>query len=65
MNKKISDTLRQAIKHDGRSLRAIAKASAVHYSSLSRFANGERGLSLTAVDSVCSTLAMQLRKMKA
>lgn len=64
MSKTMSDALREAIKTDGRSLRKIAKASGVHYSTISRFQSWQRGLSCAAIDRICSTVGMQLGKRK-
>jgi hypothetical protein len=62
MNTTVSDSIRNAIKNDARSMCAIAKDSGVHVSNLSRFVSGERGLSLVAVDKICVALNMTMKR---
>ena len=63
MNKKrlpLTDQLRQAIEGCGETRYVIAKATGVDQSTLSRFVNGERGLSMDAMDTLGEYLGLEL-----
>lgn len=53
-----SDALRAAVKADGRSLYAIAKAADVSLQMLTRWLNGERGLRLDSADKLAAALGV-------
>lgn len=61
---KPSDTLRQAMKADPRSLNQLAKESGVDVATLSRFGNRIRGLSQPASDALATILGMDYRPVK-
>jgi hypothetical protein len=55
--------LQQAIRKDGRSLYAIAKAADLRYSVVHRFARGERvGISLVSAAKLLQALGYELRQ---
>lgn len=56
----VSD-LRKAIERDGRTIYALARDSGLSPIQVSRFVNGERGLTTPAVDALCETLGLELR----
>ena len=57
--------LRQAIRHDGRTLYAIAKDAGIAYSVLHRFARGQRvGVSLVSAAKLLQALGYELRKVE-
>lgn len=56
----LTEQLRQAIKTCGETRYAIAKATGVDQSTLSRFVSGERGLSMEALDAVAEHLGLEL-----
>ncbi len=60
----LSETLREAIRRDGRSLFALANASGVDRGRLSRFFRGERELSLPAASMLCEVLGLELRPVR-
>lgn len=60
----ISDTVRTTIQNSGLSLYRIAKDSGVAYAQLHRFASGERGISMDAMDRLCDYLGLHLVKRK-
>lgn len=57
---KLSDQVRQAIKSCGESRYAIAKATGIDNSTLSRFMSGERGLTTTALDILAEYLELRI-----
>ena len=57
----VRDDLVSAIQRDGRSVYEIARQTGVPQSSLSRFINGERGLSFESLESLASVLGLELR----
>jgi transcriptional regulator with XRE-family HTH domain len=62
---KLSDQVRQAIKASGQSCYAIAKATGISESTLSRFMSGERGLPMKTLDRLgeyLELLIIQTRK---
>lgn len=61
---KVSERLRKAIERSGMSRYEIARRSGVEQSSLSRFVNGERGLSQEAIDAICALFGLRLVSSK-
>lgn len=66
MTTKLLDDIRKAIKASGQSCYRIAKETGVATSQLSRFLNGERGLSVESLTVLCDYLGLEivLRKKK-
>jgi len=56
----LSDQLRAAVRNCGETRYAIAKATGIDQSTLSRFVNGERGLSMDAMDTLGEYLGLEL-----
>ena len=56
----LSEQLRAAIEDSGETRYAIAKATGIDQSVLSRFVNGERGLSLDAIDTLGDYLKLEI-----
>jgi len=56
---KLSDQLRQIVLDCGKSRYQIAKETGIDESALSRFVNGERGLSMEALDKVAECLGLR------
>ena len=54
------DQMRRAIKRSGMSKYAIAKATGIQESQLSRFMSGERGLSIEGITAICDLLRLEL-----
>ncbi len=62
---KMTRTLQRAIKSDGRSLYAIAKAAQLHYSIPDRFMHEERvNITLTTIAALADVLGLELRPRK-
>ena len=61
---KCSEVVRKAIISDSRSLSEIARKSKTAPSAVSRFVNGERGLSMGVFDRICLTLNLTLQRSK-
>jgi transcriptional regulator with XRE-family HTH domain len=61
----VSETLRAALLACTASYREIGEAIGVDHSQLSRFARGDRGLSVEAIDRVAEYLGLELRKSAA
>lgn len=57
----VGDTLREAIRRDGRSATTLARDSGVSKPQITRFLRGERSLTLGAVDRLCVALGLELR----
>ena len=60
----LSDTIRDAMRRDGRSLYALAVDSGVSRGQLVRFANAQRELTLPAADRLCKALKLELRPVR-
>lgn len=60
----ISDTIRDAIRQDGRSAYALEVDSGVSRPQITRFLKGERTLTLPAVDALCKVLGLELRPVR-
>jgi transcriptional regulator with XRE-family HTH domain len=56
----ISEQLREAIESAGMTRYALAKATGVSESQLSRFVNGTSGLGVEAIDKLCAYLGLHL-----
>jgi ribosome-binding protein aMBF1 (putative translation factor) len=56
----MTDTVKKAIKDSGMSLNALARATGVQVSSLSRFMRGEQDLVFGAVQSLAAVLGLRL-----
>ena len=61
----LSDTIRDAMKRDGRSLYALANDSGVSRGQLVRFFNNQRELTLPAASKLCAALGLELRRRTA
>jgi hypothetical protein len=59
-----SDILRAALKIDPRPVTRIAREAGVNHAILSRFVRGERGISLSTVDSLCRVMPLGLRDLR-
>ena len=59
-NEKVSEQLRRIIRDCGVSCYAIAKATRIDESQLSRFMNGERGLSMNGLDRLGEYLGLTI-----
>jgi transcriptional regulator with XRE-family HTH domain len=58
----MTDTVKKAIKDSGMSLNALARATGVQVSSLSRFMRGEQDLVFGAVQSLAAVLGLELHR---
>ena len=56
----ILDDIREAIETSGESRYAIAKATGLSQTTLSRFVNGERGLSVDALETLADHLGLEV-----
>ena len=63
--KKLTDQLRAAVADSGMTLSDLARATGVDKSALSRFVNGERGLSMEALDAIGEHLRLRIVADKA
>lgn len=54
------DVIREAIRTDGRSQRAIAQAVGLHPTDISRFVRGLQGLSMISMQRLCDLLGLVL-----
>lgn len=57
-----SEVLKKAIKDSEHSIYRIAKDAGIGYSSMHRFAHGERSVSLEAFDRLCRALGLELKQ---
>jgi transcriptional regulator with XRE-family HTH domain len=64
MNKKaqqkFTDQLRQAVAESGKTLGEFARNTGIDKSALSRFVNGERGLSMESLDAIGEFLGLRI-----
>lgn len=60
----LSETIRDAMRRDERSLYALAVDSGVSRGQLVRFYNGQRELTLPAADKLCRALGLELRPVR-
>ena len=58
---KISEIIRRELSKQPDSLRTLAERCEVDHTQLARFIKGERGLSITAIDSICKALGLTLK----
>lgn len=58
--KKLTDQLRAAVAGSAMTLSDLARATGVDKSALSRFVNGERGLSMEALDAIGERLRLRI-----
>jgi len=56
----LTDQLRAAVAGSGRSLGDLARATGIDKSALSRFINGQRGVSMQALDALGRCLGLQI-----
>ena len=61
---KISEIIRRELQSQPDSLRALGERVQVDHTHLSRFINGERGLTLDAVDSICAALGLTIKRVE-
>jgi hypothetical protein len=60
-----TEAIREAIRRDGRSLRAIGiAADGLDSGILSRFMRGERGMTLDSADALCRAMGVEVRLVK-
>jgi transcriptional regulator with XRE-family HTH domain len=66
MSKSVSftDQIRQAVLDSDMSRNQIATETGIDKGSLSRFVNGERGLSVAAIDKVADLLGLEVTEKK-
>lgn len=57
----ISETLRAALQASTASYREIGEATGIDHSQLVRFANGERGLAVAAIDKLAEYFGLELQ----
>jgi transcriptional regulator with XRE-family HTH domain len=57
---KLSDQIRKAVKGCGQTRYAIAKATGIDQSTLSRFVSGERGLPMNTLDRLADYLELSI-----
>lgn len=60
---KISEIIRRELIEQPDSLRTLAARCGVDHTQLSRFMRGERGLSITAIDSIGEALGLTIRAL--
>ena len=56
--------IRDSIVRDGRSYNELAKLSGVDVGNISRFARGERDITLATASSLCGVLGLELRPVR-
>lgn len=61
----LTDQLRRFLESSGESMYAIAEATGIDKSALSRFLSGERGVSAKALDKLGEHLGLELRRRPA
>jgi transcriptional regulator with XRE-family HTH domain len=61
MGESLSDHLRRIVNQASMSRYAISKRTGIPQSVLSRFVNGERGLSLESIDKLAEVLGLEIR----
>ena len=60
----VSDQLRSIIRARNLTPYAVSQAAGVSPSVVSRFVNGERGLTTDSLDAVCSALGLELKETR-
>ncbi len=58
----LTDQLRGFVVESGQSLGEISRATGLHVSALSRFVNGERGVSMEGLDALGKHLGLKLTR---
>jgi plasmid maintenance system antidote protein VapI len=61
----LTEQLRQAVADSGNTLGTLARETGIDKSALSRFVNGERGLSMKAIDALGDCLGLEIKRRKA
>jgi transcriptional regulator with XRE-family HTH domain len=61
---KLTDQLRAAVAGSGKTLGQITRDTGIDKSALSRFVNGERGVSMEALDKLGEYLGLELRQVQ-
>jgi transcriptional regulator with XRE-family HTH domain len=61
MKASFSDELRKAVLNSGMSRYSISLKTGIAQSTLSKFVNGERGISLESVDKLIDILGLEIR----
>ena len=61
---KLTDQLRQAVANSGKTLGELTRDTGIDKSALSRFVNGERGLSMETLDTIGDYLGLEIRRRK-
>ncbi|GAB6167488.1 hypothetical protein JCM19992_34880 [Thermostilla marina] len=56
----LSDQIRQAVKQSGLSQYALCKLTGIDKAAMSRFVNGDRGLSLATLDRLADVLGLEV-----
>jgi hypothetical protein len=57
---RLTDQLRQAVADSGRTLGEFSRDTGIDKSALSRFVNGERGLSMEGLDAIGKYLGLRI-----
>ncbi len=57
---KLTDQLRQAVADSGRTLGEFSRGTGIDKTALSRFVNGERGVSMESLDAIGDYLDLRL-----
>lgn len=57
---KLTDQLRRAVADSGRTLGEFSRDTGIDKSALSRFVNGERGLSMESLDTIGEYLGLRI-----
>ncbi len=63
-SKSFAETIRTAIKRDGRTRYKISQDSGVNQAVIGRFVHGERNLNLLTAERLCKVLKLELRSVK-
>ena len=61
----LTEQLRQAVLNCGETQYALCKATGIDKTALSRFVNGERGVSMKVLDRLGEYLKLEIRQRKA
>ena len=61
----LTDQLRQAVADSGKTLGELARDTGIDKSALSRFVNGERGVSMAVMNTLGDYLDLEIRQRKA
>ena len=60
----LSETIRAAMRDDGRTLNVLGAAAGIDRGRLSRFLRGQRELTLPAASKLCAALGLELRPVR-